>query len=319
MKRAMISGINGQDGVFLSEQLLQHDVEVYGFGPQPTLAKHISERVYYFQGDLRNTNFILKKCDDYNIDIFFNLASLSSVADSFHEPNLTREINYFAPKKILDGFLSSNSNERKFFQASSSEMFGNTSIEPQDEHTPFNPLSPYAKWKAEMHAECEVARSKGLFVASGIMYNHESKFRPPGYLSKKVAKSVAELFVKNSGKLKLGNINAQRDWGFAGDYVNAICKIMDSTEPQTYVIATGKCHSVLDMVRVALRAVNLEGLEENFVILDSSLLRPAEPTKLVGNPSKANRLLGWTPTKNFSEFISDMVYYEIEQIGVSGN
>lgn len=310
----LISGINGQDGIFLSRELINHGFEVYGIGTRAKPSPFLDKRVKYIQCDIRDTNKVFEVCEKYYIHSFFNLAAVSSVSQSFDEVELTREINFLAPVRILERFSHSDSKVKRFFQASSSEMFGDSKKEPQDEETSFNPLSPYAEWKAEMHIACESRRSDGYFATCAILYNHESIYRPINYLSKKIARSVAELYFDKSVTLKLGNIHSERDWGFAGDYMFAVRKMMSLDSPETLVIATGKCHSVIDMVSAALNAVDLIKYMDEFVVVDETLFRPREANRLVGNPNKAYTLLDWTPAMSFDAMIKGLVLFEIEAL-----
>lgn len=311
-KKALISGVNGQDGIFLSQLLLDLGLEVYGFGIQKTPSRYLHKTLKYFQCDLRDTTKVLDRCDKFEIDLFFNLAGISSVVESFDYPEITREINFLAPLRIVEGFLSSNQNTRRFFQASSSEMFGFVEEEPQTENTPLNPLSPYAQSKAEMHVACEKIRNQGRFVTCAILYNHESTNRPDNYLTKKIAKSVAELYLGKRFSIELGNLNAQRDWGYAGDYMQAVRLMMEFGVPETFIVATGVSHSVLDMVKVALASVDLIDSLDTFVKVDKSLFRPQEAMRLVGDPTKAHQLLNWKHTKSFDDLINELVHFEIK-------
>lgn len=312
--RAVITGVNGQDGILLSSLLIQQGVDVVGLGTQQVSSKYLDCRVKYVNCDIRNTEEVLKICNQFDVDLFFNLAGISSVMRSFHEPELVKEINFEAPKRILNKYFSVNSESRRFFQASSSEMFGECPKEPQDEATPLNPLSPYAESKTEMHIECNLVRERGFYVASAIMYNHESIFRPQNYLSKKIVRSVAELYFFGQGQIHLGNLSAERDWGYAGDYMNAVSQMMQLDEPENLVLATGQCHSVIGMVTCALDSVGLRNKADGFVKTDKSLLRPKEANRLVGNPDLAEKLLGWRAEKSFQQLIAEMVQYEIEQL-----
>lgn len=318
-KKAIISGINGQDGIFLSKILTAYGYEVFGLSSQDSPSLHLDSIIRYIPCDIRNTSKVLDICDEFAIEYFFNLAALSSVVQSFEHEELTKEVNFIAPKMIIEGFFSMQNEERRFFQASSSEMFGLAHTEPQNENTPLNPLSPYANWKAEMHSYCEALRAKGNFISCAIMYNHESIYRPRKFLSKKVAQSVAARYLNLEYKLTLGNVDSQRDWGFAGDYMEAAFRMMKFDTPETFVIATGKCRSVLDMVKVALDSVDLGSSIENFFAIDLELFRPREAMRLVGDPTKAQDLLAWRPRKSFNSMISEMVQFEIEQFASNTN
>lgn len=314
--KVLISGVNGQDGILLSEQVINKDVEVFGIGYQQSASPFLDKKVHYSSCDIRDVDKVISICNKENIDYFFNLASVSSVSRSFLEPELTREVNFLAPKEIIKRYFSGGMKNRKFFQASSSEMFGNAAVAPQDEATALNPLSPYAESKAEMFIECMRIKDDGNFVANSIMYNHESHLRPDNFLSKKVAKAVAEFFVKGSSVLTLGNLGSERDWGYAGDHISSAWMMMDLESPEEFVIATGKSHSVLDMVKLALQSVELDGMEFELIKVDPSLLRPREAASLVGNSAKAERLLGWKPKTDLLQLMEYMVNFEIENFEV---
>lgn len=311
-KRALITGVNGQDGIFLSELLLKNDYVVVGIGNQRLRSEFLNDDVIYKKCDIRDTDKIIDICDHYRIYEFYNLAAVSSVSQSFNEPLLTEQVNFQAPSRILEDFFSSPkfSDRRRFFQASSSEMFGLTATEPQNEEVPFNPVSPYAKWKTEMHYRCELMRDSGHYVTSAVMYNHESHFRPESFLSKKVTRTAALISLGMADELKLGNPHAERDWGFAGDHISAAWMMMEKDFPSSYVIATGKCKSVMDMVNLAFKAAGVSGDYLDYVKFDDSLLRPKEVNRLVGDYSKAKKELGWSPSKTFEELIESMVSYE---------
>lgn len=318
-KNVLITGINGQDGILLSRQLLKRHFQVFGLSYQNSPSPHLDRKVRYVSCDIRNVRKILDFCDSNKIEWVFNLAGISSVAKSFEEPELTREINFLAPRQLLRGFLSKGGDKKRFFQASSSEMFGNSSIEPQDERTPLNPVSPYAQSKSEMFTECLIQRELGHFVATAIMYNHESYLRPSYFLTKKIAIAVAQLYLNQSKSIALGNLEAERDWGYAGDHIAAAWMMLESAQPETFVIATGESHTVLDMVTFALESVGLVESLPSFIEIDPRLFRPQEVRKLVGNPTKARNLLGWQAKTSLSQLISEMVRYEIESIAMQSN
>lgn len=311
-KRALITGVNGQDGIFLSKLLLKNGYVVIGISSQEKPNNSLNSDVVYVHSDIRDTKKVIEICDQLEVNELYNLAAVSSVSQSFDEPLLTEEVNFQAPAQILEEFFRDTkvSEKRKFFQASSSEMFGLTATEPQNEEVPFNPVSPYAKWKTEMHYRCESMRSSGHFVTSAIMYNHESSFRPDSFLSKKVTKTAAQISLGLANELKLGNPHAERDWGFAEDHISAAWMMMTKEFPDYYVIATGKCYSVMYMVEVAFRAAGISGEILNYLKFDDSLLRPKEVNRLVGDSSKAYRELGWLPSTTFEQLIESMVSFE---------
>ena len=312
MRHALITGVNGQDGILLSRLLVKAGYQVIGIGSQSLRSSHLPEEINYISCDIRDTETLLSICDDFPLDEFYNLASISSVAESFRNPDLTNEVNNLSVARILSGLFENQRHEfLKFFQASSSEMFGIAVSEPQNENSPFRPVSPYATSKSLALEECRKFRQRGFFISSNIMYNHESIYRPETFVTRKVTKTIAEISKGKSEKLQVGNIDAERDWGFAGDFVRAAYLSMQATRAEDYIVATGVTHSVRDLIRFALDEVGLSGRELEIIEINETLLRPREINRLVGDASKAQQSLGWKPSKTFEEMIREMVAYDL--------
>lgn len=314
-KRAYITGINGQDGIFLSKLLVGKGYEVAGCGSQYQPSTHLPVNVKYNQLDITRTFPLLDSVKSFNPTEIYNLASVSSVAHSFQKPVITRNVNFEAVINFLEkleecGLLQ----QVKFFQASSSEMFGLAKVEPQDETVTFNPLSPYAHSKVDALEVCRRYRSQGVFISSGIMFNHESIYRPPNFVTRKITQGVAAIKQGKVKSLKIGNIHAERDWGYAGDFVEAMWAMLQVPVPDDFVVATGLSHSVKQLVSIAFDEVGLYGKEFEYIELDPELLRPSEVNRLVGNPSKARRILGWESKKSFENLIREMVRYDLHNL-----
>jgi GDPmannose 4,6-dehydratase len=275
----------------------------------------LPDDVHYSRCDIRDVARVEKHCFDFLPDHFYNLAGISSVAQSFKDPDLAMEINYFAVQgllEVIEGIATKK--QIKFYQASSSEMFGDTNTDFQDERTPFAPVSPYAESKVMALEMCRKFRTKGLFVSSGILYNHESIYRPVDFVSRRITSQVAQIAEGRLRFLTLGNLEAQRDWGFAGDYVDAMWRMMNHQNADEFVIATGKVHSVRDLVECALLEIGAGSRFEELVKVDKDLFRPRDISCLVGNPQKAFDILGWKATTSFEEMIRTMVRADIEYL-----
>lgn len=312
VKRAFITGVNGQDGILLGQNLLAKGYEVAGVGSQESKSKFLSSEIQYTNLDVCNTDKLIQLIEDFKPREFYNLASISSVAKSFEEPETTWDVNARAVDAILTKLSQSSlRTEIKFFQASSSEMFGLATIEPQNEDVPFHPVSPYAESKVSAMQSCRRFRADGLFVSCGIMYNHESIYRPKKFVTRKITSSVAAIKKGRLSKLHIGNMYAERDWGFAGDYVEAMWMMLQSARPDDYVISTGITHSVKDIVSIAFDEAGLPGREVAYLELDENLLRPREVNRLVGDSSKIRNELGWIAQKSFEQLIREMVRYDL--------
>ena len=311
-KRAFITGVNGQDGVLLSQFLLSKDYEVAGIGYQANQSSFLAPEVQYAIADICQTEQVMQIVNEFSPNEIYNLASISSVARSFEEPERTWDVNARALESLLAQLSQSSlCSHVKIFQASSSEMFGLATIEPQNEVVPFHPVSPYAESKVSALQSCRQFREKGIFISSGIMYNHESIYRPKRFVTRKITSSVAAIKFGKLSKLQIGNIFAERDWGYAGDYVEAMWLMLQSDQPNDYVISTGVTHSVKDIVSIAFDEAGLSGREIEYLELDEHLLRPREINRLVGNSSRIERDLGWTARKSLEDVIREMVRYDL--------
>ena len=315
MTRALVLGVNGQDGILLSQLLLERGFTVFGVGFQSLPSIHLRSEVNYQSIDIRETEKISKLISESKIERVYNLAGLSSVAESFLNPVEFMEINYLAVKGLLEEIFSDSRNEAlRFYQASSSEMFGLALENPQSETTAFNPVSPYAESKVKAHIESENFRKSGFFVSCGILFNHESTFRPERFISRKISSSVARISLGLQSQLVVGNIEARRDWGAAKDYVDAMNRILEHSKPDVYVVATGKLHSVKEMITLALQRVGLHERFDELVSFDENLLRPTEAMEICGNPSKIQSELGWSAKTDLKTLIHEMVDYDLAAI-----
>ena len=315
-KRAIITGITGQDGSYLAELLLDKGYEVVGMvrrSSTPNLwrIEHLLDRVQLRTADLLDQLSMIRVIEEVRPHEFYNLAAMSFVPASWDQPMLTGEFNALGVTRILDAIRQVDTSIR-FYQASSSEMFGKVRDVPQTEATPFYPRSPYGVAKAfGHHITVNYSESYDLFAVSGILFNHESPRRGLEFVTRKVSDGVARIKHGLIDSLLLGNLDARRDWGFAGDYVRAMWMMLQRDRPDDYVIATGTSHSVRDLVRFAFSRVGLEW--EEWVRVDPNLLRPAEVDHLIGDASKARQDINWSPTVDFEHLIGLMVDADMER------
>ena len=315
-KRAVITGITGQDGSYLAEFLLEKGYEVVGMvrhASTPNLwrIEHLLDRVQLRHADLLDQLSMIRVIEEVHPHEFYNLAAMSFVPASWDQPMLTGEFNALGVTRILDAIREVDTSIR-FYQASSSEMFGKVREVPQTEATPFYPRSPYGVAKVfGHHITVNYRESYDLFAVSGILFNHESPRRGLEFVTRKVSNGVARIKCGLTDSLSLGNLDARRDWGFAGDYVRAMWAMLQRDHADDYVIATGVSRSVKDLVRVAFAHVGLEW--EEWVRVDKALLRPAEVDHLTEDSSKARRELNWVPTVGFEQLIDLMVDADIER------
>ena len=315
-KRAIITGITGQDGSYLAELLLDKGYEVVGMvrrSSTPNLwrIEHLLDRVQLRTADLLDQLSMIRVIEEVRPHEFYNLAAMSFVPASWDQPMLTGEFNALGVTRILDAIRQVDTSIR-FYQASSSEMFGKVRDVPQTEATPFYPRSPYGVAKAfGHHITVNYRESYDLFAVSGILFNHESPRRGLEFVTRKVSDGVARVKHGLIDSLLLGNLDARRDWGFAGDYVRAMWMMLQRDRPDDYVIATGTSHSVRDLVRFAFSRVGLEW--EEWVRVDPNLLRPAEVDHLIGDASKARQDINWSPTVDFEHLIGLMVDADMER------
>ncbi len=316
-RRAIITGITGQDGSYLAELLLEKGYKVVGItrrlsAPNTERIAHLQGRIDLRPGDLLDQMSLLKVVDEVRPHEFYNLAAMSFVPASWDQPMLTGEFNAQGVTRVLDAIRRIDTSIR-FYQASSSEMFGKVRETPQTEDTPFYPRSPYGVSKVFAHyITVNYRESYGLFAASGILFNHESPRRGLEFVTRKVTDGVARIKLGLADSLTLGNLDARRDWGFAGDYVRAMWMMLQQEEPGDYVVATGVSHSVRDLVQTAFDHVGLDW--QQYVKSDPNLLRPAEVDHLIGDSTKARTELGWEPVVDFTELVTRMVDADLQRL-----
>ena len=316
-KKALITGMTGQDGSYLAELLLEEGYEVHGTVRRTSVEKldrieHLMDKMVLHQADLLDQNSIMNILQDVGPDEVYNLAAQSFVPTSWKQPIYTGEVNAIGVTRTLEAIRLTNK-ETRFYQASSSEMFGNTPYSPQNEETPFYPRSPYGVAKVYGHfITVNYRESYDMFCVSGILFNHESPRRGEEFVTRKITASVARIKFGLQDKLKLGNLDAKRDWGFAGDYMRAAYMMMQHDEPDTFVIATGVAHSVKDFCKAAFECVDLDW--EKFVEVDETFLRPADVSHLLGDATKARNILKWEPKVSFAQLVEMMVKADIELV-----
>ena len=316
-KRALITGITGQDGSYLAELLLSEGYEVFGMvrrlsTPNNWRIEHILDRITLKPADLLDQLSLLRLIDEVRPHEIYNLAAMSFVPASWDQPMLTGEFNSQGVTRMLDAVRSVDTKIR-FYQASSSEMYGKVREVPQTELTPFYPRSPYGVSKVFAHyITVNYRESYNLFAVSGMLFNHESPRRGLEFVTRKVTDGVARIKLGLKDKLSIGNMDAQRDWGFAGDYVRAMYLMLQQEEADDYVISTGVSHSVKELIEIAFGRVGLDW--QKHVYQDPALIRPAEVDHLLGDCSKAKRQLGWTPKVDFTQLIEMMVDADLERV-----
>jgi GDPmannose 4,6-dehydratase len=316
-KRALITGITGQDGSYLAELLLDKGYDVFGAvrrtsAPNLWRIDHLLDRLTLRAADLLDQLSLIRVLDEVRPHEFYNLAAMSFVPASWDQPMLTGEFNALGVTRALDAVRQVDPTIR-VYQASSSEMFGKVREVPQTELTPFYPRSPYGVAKVFGHyITVNYRESYGMFACSGILFNHESPRRGLEFVTRKVTDAVARIKLGRQQRLALGNLDAKRDWGFAGDYVRAMWLMLQQDEADDYVIATGVSHSVRDLVEEAFGHAGLDW--QHHVVTDPALLRPAEVDHLVGDPAKARQRLGWAPTVDFAGLVKMMVDADLQRL-----
>jgi GDPmannose 4,6-dehydratase len=316
-KRAIITGITGQDGSYLAELLLEKGYEVVGVARRLSAAnywriEHLLDRIRLVPADLLDQLSLIRVISDVRPHEFYNLAAMSFVPASWDQPLLTGEFNSQGVTRVLEAIRTVDPSI-KIYQASSSEMYGKVREVPQTEMTPFYPRSPYGVSKVFGHyITVNYRESYGLFACSGILFNHESPRRGLEFVTRKVTDAVARIKLGLADHLGLGNLEAQRDWGFAGDYVRAMWLMLQQDQPDDFVVATGVSHSVQDLVEVAFGHVDLNW--HDYVRKDPRFLRPAEVDHLIGDASKARRMLGWEPSVDFGALVRMMVDADLERV-----
>ncbi len=316
-KRALITGITGQDGSYLADFLLEKGYDVFGIVRRSSTEsceriKHLKDKVMILQGDLTDPHSLITAIKESNPDEIYNLAAQSFVPTSWNQPELTGNVTGLGVARLLEAIRVVNP-KIKFYQASSSEMFGKVQETPQSEKTPFYPRSPYGIAKLYGHwLTVNYRESYGLFACSGILFNHESPRRGLEFVSRKITDAVARIKLGLQKELRLGNLDAKRDWGFAGDYVKAMWLMLQQDKPDDYVIGTGVSHSVREFAETAFNHVGLN--YKDYVKVDPHFLRPAEVYLLRANPTKAREKLGWKPTVSFDQLVKMMVDVDLELV-----
>jgi len=316
-RRALVTGITGQDGSYLAEFLLEKGYQVYGMVRRSSTETferiaHLVDRVELVEGDLLDQLSIINLYKKIRPNEVYNLASQSFVPTSFEQPVLTGEFTALGVTRMLEA-VKLVDRKIRFYQASSSEMFGLVQETPQTEKTPFHPRSPYGVAKLYGHwITINYRESYNLFAVSGILFNHESPRRGKEFVTRRITEGVARIKLGQAKKLTLGNLAAKRDWGFAGDYVEAMWRMLQHGKPQDFVIATGETHAVKEFAELAFRHVGLDW--KKYVEVDTRLYRPAEVNLLIGDASRARRILGWTPRTPFKELIYMMVDADLERL-----
>jgi len=317
-RRGLITGITGQDGSYLAELLLEKGYEVHGLVRRSSSFNtwridHIRERLVLHYGDLVDQNSLMRALEAVQPEEVYNLASQSHVKVSFEMPEYTTDVTAIGVLRLLDA-VRDLSLPTRVYQAGSSEMFGLVQETPQTERTPFHPRSPYAVSKVYGHwMAVNYRESYSLYVSNGILFNHESPRRGENFVTRKITMGVAAIKQGRARELRLGNLEARRDWGYARDYVDAMWRILQRERPDDYVIATGETHSVREFCEEAFGCVGLDW--KDFVKVDPKYFRPAEVDMLLGDASKARRVLGWTPKVTFKQLAKLMVEADLESAG----
>ena len=316
MPTALITGITGQDGSYLAEFLLEKGYKVYGLKRRTSVVtdariRHLLDDVELLDGDLLDQLSLIKAIQQSRPDELYNLAAMSFIPTSFTQPVLTGEYTALGVTKLLEAVRLADWPIR-FYQASSSEMFGKVQEIPQTERTPFYPRSPYGAAKVYGHwITVNYRESYDLFACSGILFNHEGPRRGDEFVTRKITRAVARIKFGRQQELRLGNLDSQRDWGYAGDYVRAMWLMLQQDAPDDYVIATGETHSVAEFCKLAFRHVGIDDWRR-YVKVDEALLRPADVDLLVGDPTKARRCLNWQPEVTFEGLVKLMVEADLE-------
>ncbi|MDP2649879.1 MAG: GDP-mannose 4,6-dehydratase [bacterium] len=320
MKKALITGVTGQDGSYLAELLLSKRYKVYGLTRRTSTInneriKHIQDKITLIQGDLLDQSSLSSALMETQPEEVYNLAAQSFVKTSWNQPVLTGEFTALGVTRMLEAIRVVNP-KIKFYQASSSEMFGKVTETPQKETTRFHPRSPYGVAKVYGHyITVNYRESYDLFACSGILFNHESPRRGLEFVTKKITHAVARIKLGKQEKLELGSLEPKRDWGFAGDYVEAMWLMLQQDKPDDYVISTGENHSVREFVQLAFDVVGIKDWQKYIIANKEEHMRPAEVDYLIGNSAKAKKVLNWTPKTSFKDLVKMMVQADLELVG----
>jgi len=321
-KRALITGITGQDGSYLAEFLLEKGYEVYALERRVSTKnriniKHIEDKLHFISGDLTDQNSITRAIEISKPHEVYNLAAQSFVKESWNSPESTSDINALGALRLLEAIRQID-RDIKYYQASTSEMFGLVQETPQNEKTPFYPRSPYGVSKLYAHwITINYRESYGIFACSGILFNHESERRGLEFVTRKITDGVARIKLGLQDTLSLGSLDAERDWGYAPEYVECMWLMLQQKSPDDYVISTGEKHSVEDFVKAAFESVYLD--YKKYVTIDEKFMRPAEVNLLVGDSTKAKEKLGWTPKIKFNQLVAKMVESDLKKLSVKEN
>lgn len=318
-KRALITGITGQDGMYLAELLLAKGYLVYGLmrgqnNPKLPIVERLLPTVELIEGDLTDMSSLISAVEYCQPDEVYNLGAISFVALSFKQPEITGNITGLGAMRLLEAIriVDSGKGKIKFYQASTSELFGKVREVPQTEDTPFHPRSPYGAAKAYAHyMTINYRESYDMFACCGILFNHESPRRGYEFVTRKITSSVARIKLGRQKDISLGNLDSKRDWGFAGDYVEGMWMMLQQDQPDDYVLATGRTHSIRDFLTLAFKEVGIDDWKP-YVKQDPRFLRPSEVDLLIGNTAKAEKVLGWKPKVSFEELVSMMVKNDLE-------
>jgi len=317
MKRALITGLTGQDGSYLAELLLEKGYEVHGLmrrtaTPSTERIGHLLDRVNVIVGDMSDQTSLIDAVATARPDEVYNLAAQSFVGDSWTVPINTGDVDGLGVTRLLEAIRREKPDAR-FYQASSSEMYGKVHAVPQSETTPFHPRSPYGVAKVfGYYITLNYRESFGMHASNGILFNHESPRRGLEFVTRKITDAVARIKLGMQDELRLGNLDAKRDWGFAGDYVEMMWLMLQQDEPGDYVVATGETHTVREFCEIAFSRVGLD--YDNHVVIDPRFVRPAEVDLLLGDPSKAKSVLGWEPKVSFTELVEMMVDADLARL-----
>ena len=319
MKTALITGITGQDSFHLTELLLGKEYKIYGLlnGIKTSRVIEFSKKfpnVVFIEGNLTDSASLIKSIEISKPEEIYNLGAISFVRFSYKEPELTANVTGLGPLRLLEAIRTLGlEKDIKFYQASSSEMFGKVQHAPQTELTSFSPRSPYGAAKVYAHQICVNYReSYGMHISCGILFNHEGEYRREEYVTRKITKGVADIVNKRIKKISLGNLESKRDWGYAGDYVEAMWLMLQQQNPDDYVIATGVTHSVREFLELAISYAGLKGKVEDYVEVDEDLIRPVDVELLVGDATKARHALGWSPKVKFEDLVKRMVNHDLK-------